>query len=145
MCVYKVLLQSMLVFYTWKYTDANLSADDVYSMLAVKIDAITTEMSLLRRVLMSTKSELAFTQSKLKSTETEVNMIKRQCGLISGITTNTRSPITPTENSTSTSFEDETCCQVVEKAIIRMKAEQKQTKQDIENVIEKKMAKVNER
>ncbi|XP_060564070.1 rho-associated protein kinase 2-like [Ruditapes philippinarum] len=144
MCIYKFLLQTMFVCYILMYTEANLSADAVYSMLAAKIDTINSEMSLLRQVLMSTKSELAFTQTKLKSTETEVNMIKRQCGLISGITTNTRSPITPTENSTSTSFEDETCCQVVEKAIIRMKAEQKQTKQDIENVIEKKVAKVNE-
>ncbi|XP_060560160.1 uncharacterized protein LOC132720144 [Ruditapes philippinarum] len=144
MCIHKFLLQTIFVCYILMYTEANLSADAVYSMLAAKIDTINSEMSLLRRVLMSTKSELAFTQTKLKSTETEVNIIKRQCGLISGITTNTRSPITPTENSTSTSFEDETCCQVVEKAIIRMKAEQKQTKQDIENVIEKKMAEVNE-
>ncbi|XP_060564072.1 uncharacterized protein LOC132723383 [Ruditapes philippinarum] len=148
----------MLIFYTLKYTEANLSADDVYSMLAVKIDTINSEMSLLRGVLMSTKSELTstkaeltstkseltstkaeltFTQTKLKSTQAEVDVIKSQCGLVTGISTNTTPPITPPGNST-------TCCQVVENAIVRMKAEQNQAKQDIENLIEKKVTEVNE-
>ncbi|XP_060581676.1 uncharacterized protein LOC132738232 [Ruditapes philippinarum] len=145
MCIYKVLLQSMLVFYTWKYTDANLSAVAVYSMLGAKIDVINSEMALLRRVLMSTKSELkstkaelTFTQTKLKSTQAEVDLIKSQCGLVTGIYTNTTSPISP-----STSSEDETC-QDVKKAFVRKKAEPDQTRQDIENLIEKKMAEVNE-
>ncbi|XP_060560162.1 uncharacterized protein LOC132720146 [Ruditapes philippinarum] len=148
MCIYKFLLQTIFVCYILMYTEANLSADDVYSMLAAKIDVITTEMSLLRRVLMSTKSELTstkaeltstkseltstkakltLTQTKLKSTQAEVDVIKSQCRLVTGIATNTTPPITPPGNST-------TCCQVVEKAIVRMKAEQNQAKQDIENL-----------
>jgi septal ring factor EnvC (AmiA/AmiB activator) len=105
MSFYIVLLQCALVFSVLKFTTANLTVENVYSMLAGKIHVINDEMSMLRQILMSTKSELTSTkseltstkadlistQAKLKSTQAEVENIKLQCGLSTRTTTDVSS------------------------------------------------------
>ncbi|XP_060594790.1 uncharacterized protein LOC132749122 isoform X2 [Ruditapes philippinarum] len=151
MSFYTVLLQCALVFSVLKFTTANLTVENLYSMLAGKIHVINDEMSMLRQILMSTKSELTSTkadlistQAKLKSTQAEVENIKLQCGLSTRTTTDPVSSVRRTKNSTTTSPEEKTCCQVVKTAIMRMKVVQRRTKQDLENLIENKVGSLNE-
>ncbi|XP_060594789.1 probable transcription-associated protein 1 isoform X1 [Ruditapes philippinarum] len=122
MSFYTVLLQCALVFSVLKFTTANLTVENLYSMLAGKIHVINDEMSMLRQILMSTKSELTSTkadlistQAKLKSTQAEVENIKLQCGLSTRTTTDPVSSVRRTKNSTTTSPEEKTTTSPEEK------------------------------